>query len=108
MSRQYTDEEVKENFERAIRDIVRYWSVQPGTKAQIAEGVTHTILALLDGSHGEMPRFAVVPNPNLVDKDYHKRRGENWFPRNRSEFKHDISGQLRFCLKKLHNNEQNS
>jgi hypothetical protein len=78
MSRQYTDEELRDEFLEAVRSIVRYWQNEVRTDRNGAvEGVAFSILNLLDGC-SSMPAFDLVCRPHEDDKDYHIENGDNW------------------------------
>ena len=87
--RAYTTEEVREMF---IRDM---WSrlkeclddKRMSTPQHKLEVFMHSTFAMLDGCSFGLPGFLLIPNPHPDDKEFHIKRGENYFPS-----KEDISG----------------
>lgn len=79
--REYTKEECQEMFLRHIWETVEYWdTVNVLTTRERLEGLAHSFLASLDGCSGGCPGYSVIPMPHFSDKEYHKERGENWYP----------------------------
>lgn len=95
MSREYTEEEIREKFIKHIWSIIRYWKNESRAQTidEKMEGLAFSILVMLDGESGDMPKFVVSPDPHPDDKDYHIENGENYFPENC-----DISGFLHEVL----------
>lgn len=92
--RQYTDEEVRDRFLDHLAHAVRYWlneSRVSDTEAKMT-GLVHSILATIDGSAAGLPGFILAPSPHPDDEEFHRREGENWYPRVEAE--HDIAGGL--------------
>lgn len=99
--RAYTKEEVRDMFLRHVLGMVDYWDGQWGsrpTKKEILSGLAFSILVSLDGGAVTLPGFVVAPMPHPDDKDFHEKRGENWFPETQ-DIPTDISGSLhdRYC-----------
>lgn len=100
--RPYTEKEILEQFLDEIRGLIRYWATLP--KPFIAPGETDvqarlsglafSILAMLDGCHGSMPAFRVIPCPNQADEQFNRDEGENWYPYPAQTNDIDISGGL--------------
>jgi len=83
MSRQYTDDEVREMLSTHIFNLIDFWE-KNSTRATVREklsGLAFSILSTLDGC-SDLPAFIVAPDPHQDDKEYHIQRGENWFPEN--------------------------
>lgn len=95
MSREYTEEEIREKFIRCVWSEIDYWNTLPNsdfiqtTRDRLA-GLAFSILVTLDGEAGEIPGFHVVPCVSPEDKDYHIEQGENWYP----EVPKDVSKNL--------------
>ena len=97
MSREYTEEEIRKKFIKAIWSNINYWkneSRAPSLEEKM-EGLAFSILVLLDGGSAMMPKFIVAPDPHPDDKQYYIENGENYFPENC-----DISGGLHEILNK--------
>ena len=82
--REYTEEEVREQFLDNIRAYVKYWDKLPdmSTRERL-EGLAFSILAAIDGATAELPAFILAPLPHEEDKEYLRNRGKNWYPENR-------------------------
>lgn len=94
--REYTEEEIREQFLENIRAYVRYWDKLPdkSTKERL-EGLAFSILAVIDGSTAELPAFVLAPFPHEEDKEFRRNRGENWYPENhQASVKADIARGL--------------
>jgi len=104
--REYTTDEVQEQFLNLVRRNVAYWKSQArrgGTLEDALEGLAFSILVLLDGGAMGMPGFIVAPDPHPTDREYHQESGENWFPENheaKAQIKGDISGSLHELLRR--------
>lgn len=97
MSREYTEDEIREKFLKHVHGIIRYWlneSRTPDTKEKM-EGAVFSILVLLDGGSCGSPGFKVIANPHPDDKEYLIGEGENYYPDPKDEV--DIAG----CLHEL-------
>jgi hypothetical protein len=101
--REYTMEEVREIFLNHVNNMVHFWNDQDeGNQLDRLNGLAFSILAALDGASMAVPYFIVAPNAYSGDKNYHKERGENWFPPNDdAKVRCSISGCLHeiFCNK---------
>lgn len=99
MSRELTEDEVRKQFLKLVWDYIEYWDKLPDkTCRERLEGLAFGMLVILDGESAELPGFVVAPDPHPDDKEYHKERGENWFPENHeSDTNCDIGG----CLHEL-------
>jgi hypothetical protein len=87
--REYTIDEVRESFIKAALMIVDYWAHVPSESNMHSDvsdaewrcaGAAFGILAMLDGEHGFMPAFTVIPYPHPDDKEYFRKQGMNWYP----------------------------
>lgn len=91
MSREYSAEEVKEQFLDYIRDMVRYWSKiqlskgkgptsqEEDIRARL-DGLAFSILVALDGGAADLPNFQVMCDPHPENKPYCQEEGLNWYP----------------------------
>lgn len=80
MSREYTQEEVQEQFMRYIANLVKYWArIHKNDAEQALSGMAFSFLSMLDGCAMDMPRFLVVPDPHPDDMSYHIQEGENYY-----------------------------
>lgn len=106
MSREYTTEEVREKFLRAIAARVDFWDRESRatTSREKLEGLTHSILALLDGCDIELPAFIVAPNPHPDDKEYCIQEELDYFPRGCED--HDIGGGLHEVIRKYYESKR--
>lgn len=95
--RAYTEAEVRERFLAQVRTLVSYWAGEHPlsnvpenyTTLERCDGVAFSLLAVIDGGDPELPAFTLTPRPHDEDAEYHRRRGENWYPDGV-----DISGAL--------------
>ena len=78
--RPYTKEEVRELFLAIIQDNARYWAELPGlTPQERCDGVTFSILTLLDGSRVGFPAVDIVLSPYQDDENDAMENGADWF-----------------------------
>lgn len=76
MSREKTEEEVRDEFLRHIRGLVKYWEeIDNRPSKEKLEGLAFSILAALDGCSVDLPSFIVAPLPTKEDKQYHMKNG---------------------------------
>jgi hypothetical protein len=81
MSRQYTQEEIRDKFMTHVAALVRYWQRQVDCSSdEKVEGITHSLLVALDGGAMALPAFKVIADPHPADKQYHIEHDENWYP----------------------------
>ena len=84
--RQYTAEEIRDQFINHMWDLVEYWDKHVKDQNmpidRRLQGLMHSVLTTLDGCSMDLPGFALVTTPHESDKDYHKDQGENWYPEN--------------------------
>jgi hypothetical protein len=101
MARELTNDEVRERFLKHVAAIVEWWDKETkvtNTREKL-EGVALSILALIDGSNIDLPKFVLAPDPHPDDKAYRQRHDEDWFP-GCPEVKTDISDcelHSRYC-----------
>lgn len=90
--RAYTTEEVKRHLIEHLWTMISYWEREPRapTAREKMEGLTHSILAALDGCAMELPAFKVAPSPHPSDQRFHEEEGSNWYPTDEP----DIGGSL--------------
>jgi hypothetical protein len=96
MSREKTEEEVRNEFLNHIRHLVKYWNtIDDRPSEEKLNGLAFSILAALDGGAGGLCGFIVAPNTHEDDKQYHIDEGRNYYPENHnSDVKCDIAGSL--------------
>jgi len=95
--RQYTAEEVREQFFQYLHTMIRYWSsIGERNVEEKMSGFVHSLLTTFDGCSGGMPGFLVCPSCHPDDPEYHRENGENWYPANENaEMECEISeGQM--------------
>lgn len=81
--RELTEGEVRSKLLRYIWGAIDEWARYPSkpTRDRLS-GLTHTILAMLDGESIELPAFIIAPDPASCDKEWHQEHGESWWPEN--------------------------
>jgi hypothetical protein len=94
MSKEWTRDEIREQFLRHIRIMSKYWAECDISRPEFQEsmkrnggeipyrlnGLCHSILAMLDGCTVDIPGFLLIPNPHPSDKEYCISRGQNYYP----------------------------
>lgn len=94
MSREFTTQEIEQQFLENVVSAVKYWNRQPGENIEKLKGLAFSILVTIDGC-SNLPRFVLAPFPHADDKQYSIDEGENYYPENNSDnIKSDISGAL--------------
>lgn len=78
MSRAKTKDEVLKEFIDKVGQTAWYWSINAKTIEDAAQGVTFSIMTLLDGCT-ELPAFDLYPSPCPEDKDDAITEGEDWY-----------------------------
>ena len=75
-----SEEELKDQFMDGVRCVVRYWGRLEGkTNLEVAEGVAHSILCMIDGCSSAFPAaIDLVAHPHPDDKEYCIRNDEDW------------------------------
>lgn len=99
MSREYTENEVREQFLDHVRMMIDYWnndSITTDTKEKLS-GLAHSILATIDGCNMDLPGFILAPCPCEGDKQYYIDKGENYYTENKN-VNCDIAGGLHELL----------
>lgn len=97
-SREYTEDEVKEQFLDHIRMLVNYWDNETSkqTQTERLKGLAHSILSTIDGCSDSLPAFILAPLPREEDKQDAIDNDENYYPQNQElDVKCDIAGGLR-------------
>ncbi len=97
MAREYTEEEVRQQYLELVWSYIDYWHNLPDkTCREKMEGLAFGMLVILDGgTELELPGFIVAPSPHPDDKEYLENQGKNWFPENdESSVNCDISRGL--------------
>lgn len=81
----FTAEEERKAFLNSICGMISYWNSEGLSNVpkdynsrQRLEGLVHSILVLIDGGSGTMPKYNISPAPHPDDKDYHISNGEKW------------------------------
>ena len=98
MSREYTKEEITEQFISYVRELINRWdSKKNKTSKEKLNGFAFSLLSTIDGTHLELPPFILAPNPHKEDKQFHIDNGKKYYPENRN-VKYDISGSLHEIL----------
>ena len=95
MSRPHTQEEMVKLFLYHLDHTAEYWAkvnIDDEVRKIIDKnyagnethyrtaGVVFSILSMIDGCAGDLPAFAIVPQPHPEDEQYHKDQGENYWP----------------------------
>lgn len=79
MAREYTKEEVREQFLSRVEVITRYWDrVEDMTSEEKLEGLAFSIMNIFDGT-SSLPAFDIVVKPHPEDKEYLIAEGENYY-----------------------------
>ena len=79
MSKPIEKEVLREKFLKQVRLYAREWaSYDNKTPQERCDGLTFSILALLDGSDPELPAFDLVARPHPDNEAYHATHGEDW------------------------------
>lgn len=95
-AREYTEDEVRNQFLDHVKVMVDYWENNVGHKTtkERLEGLAFSILVAIDGGSG-LPSFILAPRPHEDDKQYNVDNEENYYPENHnSDVKCDIAGGL--------------
>lgn len=86
MSRVYTEEEIRSKFFDYVWNSIDYWNgerisnVEPSmSQRDRLEGLTHSLLALLDG-RTFFPAATPTVEPHEEDRAYYESQGENYYP----------------------------
>ena len=90
-------DEIREEVARQIWRIVDYWESKFPADVPLRRrlsGVAFSILVMLDGGVPDIPGFIVKPDPHPDSREWHKMRGENWYPDGPEAERPDITGEL--------------
>lgn len=99
-SRQYTNEEVTEQFMSYVRLLIDYWdNIDDRSSRDKIEGFAHSMLCAIDGNAGALPAFSLIPYPHPDDKNYHIENGDNYYAES-DDSENNISGGLHEMLYK--------
>ena len=96
-SREFTEEEIKEQFLDHVRMLVNYWDKETSkqTQTERLSGLAFSILSAIDGCSVSLPSFILAPLPHEDDKQYAVDNEENYYPQNHElDIKCDIAGGL--------------
>lgn len=102
-SREYNEEEIKQQFLDHVRHLVHYWDEETRATSQKErlDGLAFSILSAIDGCSASLPSFVLAPLPHEDDKQYAIDNGDNYYPQNHeSDIKCDIGGSLHECFYK--------
>ena len=82
MSREYTEQEVREMFLDACQQLASYWANLPGkTATERCEGVLFSVMNIFDGTSGSFPAaIDLVVRPHPDDKQFYIDNGDNYIP----------------------------
>lgn len=102
--REWTQAEVEEQFLDHVAVMIAYWNSEgnsnvpaDSTSRHRLEGLTHSLLAAIDGCSMALPGFTLAPSPHPEDRAFHIAEGENYYPEG-PEAACDISGGLHELL----------
>lgn len=95
MSKQKSEQEVRNDFLEKVNLLIEYWKNQSGSDEDKLEGLAFSIFVALDGESADLPGFIVAPYPHKDDKKYRIGMGQDYYPdNNNSKVKCDIAGSL--------------
>lgn len=95
MTREKTEEEVRNEFVEHVRQMAEYWNSVGETKKDALDGLAFSILVAIDGDSVALPSFILAPNPHPEDKEFLLSRGEEYYPENhQNNISCNISGSL--------------
>jgi hypothetical protein len=107
LSREFTVEEIRDEFLNHLVVLVDYWYDLDKPKRESMEGLLFSVLATLDGVSGFMPGYIVAPSTHEDDKQYHIDNGSNYYPQNHeSDVKADIGGSLHELIGRYYKEER--
>lgn len=80
--RAYTVDEIREQFIKHVWGLINYWEHESRaeTVRDKMSGLAHSLFATLDGCSLGLPGFIMSPTAHPSDKEYHRSRGENFYP----------------------------
>lgn len=92
--RVFTEGECREKFLRHVWTLIEFWEKDSRAETVHAKmtGLAFSMLVMLDGGSVALASFSVCPSPHPDDKEYHRERGENWWPTDEDAV--DIAGSL--------------
>ena len=96
-SREFTEDEIRQQFLDHVRVLVNYWDkeVSEHTQTERLSGLAFSILTTIDGYSTGLPAFILAPCPHEDDKQFCINNEENYYPENHeSRVKCDIAGEL--------------
>jgi hypothetical protein len=84
--RAFTPDEIRDQLIAHVRGMARYWAGLDGsnvpedyTPLQRTMGLSHSILAMLDGCSMDLPAFKLVADPHPDDKEFLRAENSNWY-----------------------------
>lgn len=111
VSKEKSEEQVKKEFINKVQEYIDYWvGIKSQNIRECANGVAFSILNIIDGTIGDLPKFILAPNPHIDDKQFLIKNNEDYYPENNnSKIKCDISGDLHtlFTTSKKEEQKQN-
>ena len=97
MSREWTEEEVRQMWLKHVWSTIDYWERKgAGLSARdLLKRMAFSLLSTIDGATGGMPGFILAPRPHPEDRQTCIDEGVNYFPENHeATIKADIAGEL--------------
>lgn len=98
-SKKLTRPQIIDRFLAHINGVAEYAEKESRWKTprEKIRGAIFSVLAAIDGSAAALPAFNLCPAPHPDDRDYHKERGEDYYPAEREHL--NIAGELHsaFC-----------
>ena len=74
-----TEGEIREKFLNVLHGLVDYWALQESRNIKKKlDGLTFSILVLIDGDSIELPAMDLVMRPHPKDKQYDIGNGNDW------------------------------
>ena len=78
--KEYTEEEIREIYLRAVWERVRYWDDDRFSRKDALEGVAFSILSMMDGCSLDVPPYKVSPIIDIDDINFDLEHGNNIYP----------------------------
>ncbi len=97
MSKEKTEEEVREAFLNHVRMLVDYFEKETSkeTLRERLDGLAYSILSTIDGENSQLPSFILAPMPHKDSKQYYINHEDDYYPENHnSNVRCNISGSL--------------
>lgn len=79
--RAMTPDEIRACLLRTLASIADYWGMLPNkTVRERVDGAISSMLVIIDGESGALPRFELRPHPHPDDEAYYRAAGEDYYP----------------------------